>query len=465
MMCNLCAHEAFTIATPFTEVSSNLALVLTDASGVVYEHIALLLLRYASREQIDRVKLIELPIFSTLLEVAFAATTSHVSKPTSIPPLASMPTVRNMRQDLVNSLPPPSPLAVATIKLIAYVTPCISESSPAIPITPLLSLQFIYSIETRANVLYILHHLSHLSYYISRFVEADVFHATLSTLSSPYILSQTSILITFSSILRNLFCHTSWLSQLATPESGATTVLRSMVQIMRDVVEPKPEAAARLLYDLTTIIYHTASVPTSLPTSFILDMISQLNQLNPPKTVSHILKHVVGNIMNNTAHSTTTFDPSFVQAVLSEIHDVEKPQADEIATFVSLQSLALECDISSITAPFAPHQFSLPSAPEHMLWTPISDVTRKKMEYFLPSTFSAIKVVCSHSLETLSPMPIPYFKKIVTTYGLIHESEVAEMPTTSALTSVPEDEEESPATISTPQHTPSTKDRKTHSSP
>ena len=81
------------------------------------------------------------------------------------------------------------------------------------------------------------------------------------------------------------------------------------------------------------------------------------------------------------------------------------------------------------------------------------------MEYYLPSSFNTINAVCSTSLETLTPIAIPYFKKIVTTYELLRESEVAEV--SAALPSVPENQEEEVlVTTTTPQQSPFQKERK-----
>lgn len=472
MLCVLCMQHAFTTATPFQEVLPIVTLLVshqqtisTDSGQTVQalpldtticENVCSVVLSYCTRGQIEPQQVVFLPFYSPVMLLSLTGMSPFMLQ--AIQRQGSYVGNRN-NVDLDMAV---SKLSVIFLRLIVFTLPtmCDTVSSTntrkskdgrildvvsSIPVKGLLNSQLFLDSRTRDNVIHTIHALCTIEKVAEKFISSGIFEF-LSTLLLNDTLRNTTSFIEFCSVIaRNLASFISLIPRIVKASSideflghiarfqvdASKLSVRKQQQLEALRVERLADVVALLL----RVSHSKLSSEDPISPQSVLALVSDITESTDDVSIGHVTKLIIGLILDKT-EDKTSFDPSYVRAILSEINAEDAYDSTKEQQFLQPKQLAaVKVDISLVPVEHRGRKTVEEMTTENIdaLWTPIVANERKKMEYFPTETSSMavagggnISVPTSKgiTIEPVQPMPMHTYEKIITSYDVLSEPSI-----------------------------------------
>lgn len=304
----------------------------------------------------------------------------------------------------------------------------------ALPSRAFLQKKFFVDARTRVNAVNIVSTLS-LSPTLGRDLLFGDLVSFLGSLMRDDKLNKVSLLVEFCScVLRNI-SRNGALTQILTSCKGLGSLIKKLVSLSADVAgdvykQRYAISVADILTNAAVTLYyiaHESLDQTELTAGDVLDVVTEVSQMAKEPQLSHVLKLVIGLVLDKS-QGRLSFDPSFVQTILSELDDKERLTSQDLAKFMQLRSLSTAPDINPMQIDLSEFAgIKTPRLGVNDLWNPIVVNHRKKMEYSTPTEGSIMEPnrtpitsdVLQH--EAVSAFQTQPYSKIVVTYPFLTE--------------------------------------------
>ena len=480
LLCILSSHSAFTLATPFEDIRYIMdflvAHVVYDADencqncpldSVICENIAQVIVNYVSRGLVDSKTVVEVSFFESMMVYAFTGKSYYDLEQEEVHDIVQENEYESLGHQQNNELHAElTNLKILFIQLVTFILPVLMkfkrisrirgdkattgqksnkvDGSPtaliiaALPIGVLMNMNLFLDERTRLNAMRIIHGLCEDKTFAKEFTELNLI-SFLYELMQSEMLTQNGVVVNFCSVVcRNISVHDK-VAVLLITSPNILELLNCLVALTSEKLRndtfrrmsfqsKKPTTIdiqiGLIFADICALCYNCSAFSLPEDDDFSADgaltVLSEITAVTENKDLSHLAKVTIGRILDNSTGGSS-FDPSYIAAILSEINDVNALDQDRINELVSVRPLN-NCDaqLEPIFSACTIEKVSEDAASQDELWKPIVCNQRMYMEFKKVEIEGEGTKSGGRNDESpfppVVPIPLKHYTKIYTVY-------------------------------------------------